>query len=55
MLEIFKIILYIPDDWLNVSNINEEDSAEFDLSRVDFSKKNINSKIVVLKNIMFKF
>jgi len=29
----------IPDDWLNVSNINEEDSAEFDFSRDDVSKK----------------
>lgn len=29
----------IPDDWLNVSNINEEDSVELDLSRDDVSKK----------------
>jgi len=32
-------MISIPDDWLNVSNINEEDSAAFDLSRDDVSKK----------------
>lgn len=32
-------MLPIPDDWLNVSNINEDDSAGFNLSKDDFSKK----------------